>query len=170
MFIEYRKQCIYPELNGIDTIDQLKDRSDRFVGILSTSAQATLPKREATVKQKLMTSDILQKMERRRLANSNVDEYNKLDSEIRRECQTANELMLTAQCEKIAQLDARHKSNQVHAQIRQVTCRIMMYQEGCFPEKISNSILITLPKVCGTAKCDKHRTRSLMSHVTKIVE
>ena len=68
-----------------------------------------------------MTSDILQKMERRRLAKSNVDEYNKLDADIRRECQTAKELMLTAQCENIEQLDAAHKSNQVHAQIRQAT-------------------------------------------------
>ena len=60
-------------------------------------------------------------MERRRLAKSNDDEYNKLDAEIRRECQTAKELMLTAQCEQIEQLDAAHKSNQVHAQIRQAT-------------------------------------------------
>ena len=36
---------------------------------------------------------------------------------------TAKELMLTAQCEKIEQLDAAHKSNQVHAQIRQATGR-----------------------------------------------
>ena len=82
------QQCINSELNDIDTIDQLEDRYDRFVGILSTSAQATLPKREARAKQKLMTSDILQKMESRRLEKSSVDEYNKLDVEIRRECQT----------------------------------------------------------------------------------
>ena len=70
-----------------------------------------------------MTSDILQKMERRKLAKSNADEYNKLDAEIRRECQPAKELMLTAQCEKIEQMDATHKSNQVHAHIRQTTGR-----------------------------------------------
>ena len=68
------QQCINPELNDIDTIDQLEDRYDRFVGILSTSAQTTLPKREARAKQKWLTSDILQKMERRSLAKSNVDE------------------------------------------------------------------------------------------------
>ena len=60
------------------------------------SAQDTFPKREATAKQKWMTSDILQKMERRRLAKLNVDEYNKLDAEIRMECQIAKELMITA--------------------------------------------------------------------------
>ena len=45
----------------------------------------------------------------------------------------------------------------------------MMYQEGCFPEKINKSIFITLPKGSGTAKCEKHRTISLMSHVTNLV-
>ena len=210
-----------------------------------------------------MTLDILQNMERRSLAKSNVDEYNNLDAEIRRECQTAKELMLTAQCEKIEQLDAAHKSNQVHAQIRQTTGRKqsayvttciedkdgnlimeqdkilarwheyisdnrgeipqvhpeseltpvtsrevefslkgmplnkapgpdniftemlvssgeaglteltsltnMMYQEGCFSENMNYSIFITLPKVCGTEKCEKHRTISLMSHINKLV-
>ena len=45
----------------------------------------------------------------------------------------------------------------------------MMYQEGCFPEKKNNSICITLPKVSKTAKCEKHRTISLMSHVAKLL-
>ena len=44
----------------------------------------------------------------------------------------------------------------------------MMYQEGCFPEKINISIFITLPKVSGTAKCEKRLTISLMSHVTHL--
>ena len=209
--------------------------------------------------------DIRQKMERRRLVKSNTDECIKLDAETRRECQPVKELMLTAQCEK--QLDAAHKSNQVHAQIRQATSRkqstcvttciedkdgniIMeqdkilarwheykselyddsggeilqvhteseltpvtrreveyalkgmppnkvpgpdniftemldasgeaglteltsltniMNQEGCFPENMNNFIFITLPNISGTVKCEKHRTISLMSHVTKLV-
>ena len=79
-----------------------------------------MPKRERA---EMVDVRILQKMERQRLAKSNVDEYNKLDVEIRRECQTEKELMLTAKCEKIEQLDASHKSKQVHAQIRQAIDR-----------------------------------------------
>ena len=45
----------------------------------------------------------------------------------------------------------------------------MMYSEGRFPELMYKSIFITIPKVNGTAKCEKHRTISLMSHVTKLV-
>ena len=45
----------------------------------------------------------------------------------------------------------------------------MMYSEGRFPEKMYKSIFITIPKVKGTAKCEKHHTISLMSHATKLV-
>ena len=81
-------------------------------------------------------------MERRRLAKSNADEYNKLDAEIRRECQTAKELMLTAQSEKIEQLDTAHKSNQVHAQIRQATGRNKIAcVTTCIEDKDGNIIM-----------------------------
>ena len=45
----------------------------------------------------------------------------------------------------------------------------MMYSEGRLPEQMYKSIFITTPKVKGIAKCEKHRTISLMSHVTKLV-
>ena len=40
-YINHYKPCINPELNHIDTIDQLEDRYDKFCDILSTSAQTT---------------------------------------------------------------------------------------------------------------------------------
>ena len=45
----------------------------------------------------------------------------------------------------------------------------MVYSEGRFPEQMYTSIFITIPKVKETAKCEKHRTISLLSHVTKLV-
>ena len=45
----------------------------------------------------------------------------------------------------------------------------MMYSEGRFPEQMYKSIFITIPKVRECAKCEKHRTISLMSNVTKLV-
>ena len=45
----------------------------------------------------------------------------------------------------------------------------IMYQEGCFPEKMNSSIFITLPKVSGTAKCEKHSIICFMSHTTRLV-
>ena len=45
----------------------------------------------------------------------------------------------------------------------------MIHNQGSFPNELNKSIFITLPKVNGTIKCEKHRTISLMSHVTKLL-
>ena len=37
------------------------------------------------------------------------------------------------------------------------------------PEKVNTYTFITLPKISGTTKCEKHRTISLMSHITKLI-
>ena len=68
-----------------------------------------------------MTAPILQKMKQRRLAKGNAALYNLLDREIRQDCRTANETMLTEQCEVIEQLDAAHKSNLMLSRIKLVT-------------------------------------------------
>ena len=44
-----------------------------------------------------------------------------------------------------------------------------MYDDGIFPEDLSKSIFIALPKKPGAVDCEQHRTISLMSHVTKII-
>ena len=44
-----------------------------------------------------------------------------------------------------------------------------IYNEGHFPDEMSKSIFITLPKKPGTTKCELHRTISLMSHMTKLI-
>ena len=45
----------------------------------------------------------------------------------------------------------------------------MIHNQGSFPSELNKSIFITLPKVNGTIKCEKHRIISLMSHVIKLV-
>ena len=45
----------------------------------------------------------------------------------------------------------------------------MIYIQGGFPSELNKSIFIKLPKVNGATKCEKHRTISLMSHITKLV-
>ena len=45
----------------------------------------------------------------------------------------------------------------------------MLYTHAYFPEELNKFIFITLPKISGTTKCEKHRTISLMSHITKLI-
>ena len=44
-----------------------------------------------------------------------------------------------------------------------------IYEDGKFPEDLSQSIFIALPKKPCAVDCEQHRTISLMGHVTKIV-
>ena len=44
-----------------------------------------------------------------------------------------------------------------------------MYEEGHFPLDMRKSAFIALPKKPGTAKCELHRTISIMSHITMLI-
>ena len=239
---------------GINTIYDIEARYQHFRETLTKSAQQVLPEVERTARHKWRTTPILQNMEQRPLAKGNVALYNLLDREIRQDCRTAKETMLTEQCQVIEQLDAAHKSNLMHSHMKLVTGRkrgnntttciedkngdIIMekdynddnrgdmpdiatevespitrrevehalrgmpekkspgpdgittemlvaagevgileltelsntiHNQGSFPNELNKSIFITPPKVNETIKCEKHRTISLMSHVTKLV-
>ena len=259
-------QKVSKRMACINAIDDIKARYQHFRETLMESAQQVLPEVERTARQKWMTAPILQKMEQMRLAKGNVALYNLLDTEIRQDCRTAKEIMLTEQCQVNEQLDAAHKSNLMHSHIKLVTGRKrgnntttciedkngdiimekdeilsrwseyigelynndnrgdmpdiatkvespitrrevehalwrmpekkspgpdgittemlvaagevviveltelsnMIHNQGSFPKLINKSIFITLPKVNGTIKCEKHQTISLMSHVTQL--
>ena len=45
----------------------------------------------------------------------------------------------------------------------------MMYIQGSFPSELNKSIFITLPKLNGATKCEKHGRITFMSHITKLV-
>ena len=110
-------------MTGINAIYDIEARYQHFRETLTESAQQVLPEVERTARHKWMTAPMPQKMEQRRLANGNVALYNMLDREIRQDCRTANETMLTEQCQVIEQLDAAHKSNFLHSRIKLVTGR-----------------------------------------------
>ena len=44
-----------------------------------------------------------------------------------------------------------------------------MHDKGTIPKSLSRSILVTLPKKPGTTECERHRTISLMSHITTLI-
>ena len=45
----------------------------------------------------------------------------------------------------------------------------MVCNHGYFPGELNISIFITLPKISGLTKCEKHRTINLMSHFTRLI-
>ena len=91
---EYSRQYnqkVSERMAGINAIDDIPT----FPGALTESAQQVLSEVERTVRQNWMTAHILQKMEQWRHANGNVALYNWPDIEIRQDCRTAKETILT---------------------------------------------------------------------------
>ena len=123
-------------------VECLEDRYEQFRYALTESAKLVLPVVERTAKLKWMTVPILQKMDQGRRAKENEAQYNLLDREIRQKCKAAKENMLEAQCDVIDQLDAAHKSNLMHSQIRSVTCRKRgSNPPTCLEDKEGNMIM-----------------------------
>ena len=108
-------------MKGINTIDNVEDRYIKFRNALTESAQQVLPDVDRTAKQKWMTAPILHKMNQRRLVKGDNDLYNLLHKEIKLACIEAKEAWLNEQCQLIEQLDAAHKTNLMHCQIKEVT-------------------------------------------------
>ena len=50
-----------------------------------------------------------------------------------------------------------------------ITIANKIYDEGHFPLDMRRTTFIALPKKPGTAKCEIHRTISLMSHIAKLI-
>ena len=110
---EYSRQYnqnVSERMTGINAIYDIEARYQHFRRTLTESAQQVLQEVERTASQEWMTAPILQRMEQRRLAKGNVALYNLPDREIRQDCRTAKETMLTEQCQVIEQLDDAHRS------------------------------------------------------------
>ena len=107
-------------MTGINAIYDIEARYQHFQETLTESAQQVLLEVERTARQKWITAPILQKMEQRRLAKGKAALYNLRDREIKQDCRTAKETMLTEQCQVIEQLDAAHKSNLMQSRIKLV--------------------------------------------------
>ena len=110
-------------MTGIEEKDQLDDRYAHLKGALTQFANDVLPHIQYVRKQKWMTNDILQKTEDGRKAKGNNLLFNRLDTEIRKECYESKEMMLSEQCSSIERLDAAHKTNLIHSEIRKATGR-----------------------------------------------
>jgi len=44
-----------------------------------------------------------------------------------------------------------------------------IYNTGILPEQMLQTVMITIPKVAGTLKCEQHRTISIINHKAKII-
>ena len=66
-----------------------------------------------------MTEDILNMMKQRRQMKNNIEEYNKLNKEIKHKCKKTNEDWLNAKCNEIEKYHHRN-TRDTHLQIKEI--------------------------------------------------
>ncbi|GFR79578.1 endonuclease-reverse transcriptase [Elysia marginata] len=68
---------------------------------ITEAAEEEIPTKERKTKQKWMTEDILNLMDKRRKAKEEQEEYENIHKEVRRKCEEAKEAWLNEKCREI---------------------------------------------------------------------
>ena len=89
---------------------------------ITEATEEEIPKKERKAKQKWMTDDILELMDRRRLAKGDQQEYERLHKEVRRRCEEAKECWLNEKCQRIDLLQSR-APNEIYKNIEELVGR-----------------------------------------------
>ena len=90
--------------------------------------------------QKWITDDILELMDRRRLAKGDQQEYERLRKEVRRRCEEAKECWLNEKCQTIDLLQSR-APNAIYKNIEELVGRKQGVSRGCLKTKNGDIIM-----------------------------
>lgn len=124
------------------TSRQAEENYSIFCKTLTQAANAVLPKEREVAKQHWMTEEILQKMDARREAKGNVRLHKKLDKEIRKQCWKAKQIYSNSQCRTIEELDKKHHTRALHAEIRKAAgIRKKETASGCVENRYGEIIV-----------------------------
>ena len=89
---------------------------------MTKAAEEVLPKKKRVQKQPWMTEEILEKMEKRKIAKSlDPEKYNQLKKEVERECIKAKDEWWNRKCEEVEELESKHESRAMHTKIKEIT-------------------------------------------------
>ena len=89
---------------------------------MTKAAEEVLPKKKRVQKQPWMTKEILEKMEKRKIAKSlDPEKYNQLKKEVERECIKAKDEWWNGKCEEVEELESKHESRAMHKKIKEIT-------------------------------------------------
>ena len=107
---------------------------------ITEATEEEIPKKERKAKQKWMTDDILELMDRRRLAKGDQQEYERLHKEVRRRCEEAKEWWLNEKCQTIDLLQSR-APNAMYQNIEELVVRKQGVSTGCLKTKNGDIIM-----------------------------
>ena len=120
----------FEALEGKEEIEELWEQLKNSI---TEATEEEIPKKERKAKQKWMTDDMLELMDRRRLAKGDQQEYKSLHIEVRR-CEEAKECWLNEKCQTIDLLQSR-APNAIYNNIEELIGRKQGVSTGCLKTK-----------------------------------
>ena len=108
--------------NDVDNNDDTEKQFTALKEKMTKAAEEVLLKKKRVQKQPWMTEEILEKMEKRKIAKSlDPEKYNHLKKEVERECIKARDEWWNGKCEEVEELESKHESRVMHKKIKQIT-------------------------------------------------
>ena len=129
--------------NRFDILGHLEDINDKwkiFKEAVNESALEYLPEKQKVAKQKWMSEEILEIMEKRRANKHNKEEYNRLDKVISEKCKEAKESWLDLKCQNIERAHYLNPS-EIYKRIDEICYRKSQTTAGCIKAKTGELIM-----------------------------
>ncbi|GFO08669.1 endonuclease-reverse transcriptase [Plakobranchus ocellatus] len=92
------------KFKALDEIEEVEELWQQLKRSITEAAEEEIPTKERKTKQKWMTEDILNLMDKRRKAKGEQGEYESIHREVRRKCEEAKEAWLNEKCQEIVKL------------------------------------------------------------------
>ena len=125
---------------GLEEIREVEQRWVKLKDALTQSATETVPTMKTTGKRKWMTEEILELMEKRRLAKPNKVRHKEINKEIKRKCDQAKEKWLNEQCEEI-ETELYKEPIAMYKRIQEITGGKASSKTGCIKSKDGSIIM-----------------------------
>ena len=125
---------------GLEEIQDVEQRWVKLKDALTQSATETVPTMKTTGKRKWMTEEILELMEKRRLAKPNKVRDKEINKEIKRKCGQAKEKWLNEQCEEI-ETELYKEPKAMYKRIQEITGRKASSKTGYIKSKDGSIIM-----------------------------
>ena len=107
---------------------------------LTEALKTSVPEKTNRKKQKLITDDILNKMDERKVVKRRNEEcYQQLNKEISNDCRVAKENWLNEQCREVEDLERQFRMKEMHQKSKQMTNKSKTNTNmGCIKDRNGN--------------------------------
>ena len=125
------------KFSALEETEDVEQQWEKLKTSINDATKEIIPERTTKAKKKLMTEEILNLMEDRRINKNNPDEYERLNKEIRLKCNLAKENWLKEQCKEMENQNSkdlyRKSKDLCHTKTGEST--------GCLKSKDGNIIM-----------------------------